>query len=713
MPFQNSKYDLEINNVGLRIENYRKSETPAFIPRLGAGNQSESEFDLLRSKSIEDFSGGMLQRDWKDDHAFFGSENLVPIYDDGVVYPVKQLDNLTNITGTKHRVTAWAQTKGMLYLALNHSLAGPPYNSIRAIDSSGTVTSITIPTKMQNEPGGINSLVIWNNELWASQGLTSSSACMAWMTISGGTALTEITGGSQVAFYRMCVFQGQLYGTGAGIGGDLNVTLYKYSGDKTNKQISSVGNVGKNADDFEGKLFIFNGRMLLTRNDGLYAYDGIRLSPIDDASSNANDRNYRFPTVLKGYLYFWMYDGMYRFNGSMIEKLYDISEVGFPVDVTAGKNRLWIVYNNSAYAGSSRYDKSMGYDYSSGTAINGRVAIYDGKAMFTYSRTINNGKPAIEDVSGQGQNDKIVWFNNRIYVFTYYTKNSTGLYFGGSTDELAATGTQAWKVISSIFDADFAMINKAIENIEIVLDGDAPADETITIEYRTTGFSGSTGWTALGTIKTQSQLQEYVFRTIPAGLKSKKIQFRFSATTTLGYGIRKLIFRYLLVPDFKWQWNFSINAFGDNPVEPLMLKDGTQSTQKVSALRGLVYDARATGIPVGLTDIDQLDLNGAHNSSTTTININTTALLKPFGFVKIDDEIIRYTGKTATTLTGCERGALGTAAAVHSDNVAVFPYYRVLVRTIQQERIEMDDSDLDRTEDNSKPSVLAIVLQEV
>lgn len=711
MSFLNNKYDLEINNTGLRIENYRKSELAAFIPRLGAGTQSESEFDLLKSKSIEDFMGGMLQREWKDDHSIFGSENLVPIYDDGVVYPVKDLVGATTLSATKFTVTAWAQVKGTLYLALNHNLAGTPYNSVKAIDSAGTVTSITLPASLANETSGITSMAIWNNQLWVSQGYNGSTGRMAYMTV-GGSSLTEIGTVGQ-SLYRLCVFQGSLYGTGAGSGGDLGVTVYKYTGTTSAKAISSVGTVGKNADDYSHQLFVFNGRMMLTRNDGLYAYDGIRLSPVDDASSNTSDKNYRFPTTLKGYLYYWMYDGMYRFNGSMIEKLYDISEVGFPVDVTAGKNRLWIVYSNSAYSGSSRYDKSMGYDYSSGTAINGRVAIYDGKAMFTYGRTSNDGKPGTEDVSGQGENNKIVWFNDKIYVFTYYSKTNLGLFFSGSTNELAATGTQSWKIITSIFDGDFAMVNKAIENIELVIDGDAGSDESITLEYRTTGFNGSTGWTALGTIKTQSQLQEYVFRSIPAGLKFKKIQFRFSATTTLGYGFRKLIFRYLLVPDFKWQWNFTVNAFGDNPVEPLMLKDGSQSTQKVSVLRGLLYDARAQGIPIGLTDIDQLDLNGAHNNSVTTITINTTALLKSSGFVKIDDEVIRYTGKTSTTLTGCERASLGTVAASHADNAPVFAYYRALVRTIQQERIEMDDSDLDRTEDNSKPSHIAVVLQEV
>lgn len=704
MSFLNSKYDLEINNVGLRIENYRKSETATFIPRLGVGDQSESEFDLLKAKTIEDFSGGMLQRDWKDDRAFFGSENLIPLFDDGVLYPVSSLAAGSAITSSKSAITATAQTKDYLYLAINN-LNGPTYNEVKRIDTAGTVTSMTLPASVSGDPAQIRTMVIWNNQVWG-----SSSIDQLFYSNISATTFNSVAGG--VAFDRMVIFQGNLYGSDARLN-MANVYLYKYTGNTTTASVTQVGAVGNQVPDFTAALFVFLGRLYLTRQDGMWAYDGIRLAPVDDASMNISSKNYRFPTVLKGYLYYFMDDGFYRFNGSMVEKLYDISEVGFPVDVTVGKNRLWIIYSNSAFSGSSRYDKSMGYDYSTGSAINGRVAIYDGKAMFTYSRTSNDGKPGLPDLSRQGENSKSVWFNNTIYVFTYYSKTNPGIYFYGSTNELTASGSQSWKIVTSIFDGDFPMINKAIENIELVIDGDAPSDESISIEYRTSGFGGSTGWTALGTIKTQSQLQEFVFRLIPAGLKFKKIQFRFSGTTTLGYGLKRLIFRYLLAPEFKWQWNFTVNAFGDNPVEPLMLKDGTQSTQKVADLRGLLYDARAAAIPVGLTDIDQLDLNGAHNNSVTTLNINTTSLLKSSGFVKIDDEVIRYTGKTATTLTGCERGRLGTVAASHADNAAVFPYYRALVRTIQQERIEMDDSDLDRTEDYSKPSQIAVILQEV
>ena len=43
----------------------------------------------------------------------------------------------------------------------------------------------------------------------------------------------------------------------------------------------------------------------------------------------------------------------------------------------------------------------------------------------------------------------------------------------------------------------------------------------------------------------------------------------------------------------------------------------------------------------------------------------TDAANATVGYIKIKDEIVRYTGKTATTFTGCVRGALGTVAAAY------------------------------------------------
>ena len=48
--------------------------------------------------------------------------------------------------------------------------------------------------------------------------------------------------------------------------------------------------------------------------------------------------------------------------------------------------------------------------------------------------------------------------------------------------------------------------------------------------------------------------------------------------------------------------------------------------------------------------------------------------MQPFpssGYIKIEDEIIEYTGTTSTTFTGLIRGSLNTTATTHADNEAV------------------------------------------
>lgn len=55
----------------------------------------------------------------------------------------------------------------------------------------------------------------------------------------------------------------------------------------------------------------------------------------------------------------------------------------------------------------------------------------------------------------------------------------------------------------------------------------------------------------------------------------------------------------------------------------------------------------------------------------TTVNVADASLFPTVGFISIDAEIIFYTGKTATSFTGCTRGSLGTIAATHALNAQV------------------------------------------
>ena len=64
-------------------------------------------------------------------------------------------------------------------------------------------------------------------------------------------------------------------------------------------------------------------------------------------------------------------------------------------------------------------------------------------------------------------------------------------------------------------------------------------------------------------------------------------------------------------------------------------------------------------------------LDGAIDAVVTTITVDSTADFPIAGVMNIGSEKISYTGVTATTFTGCTRGALGTTAASHADNASV------------------------------------------
>ena len=77
-------------------------------------------------------------------------------------------------------------------------------------------------------------------------------------------------------------------------------------------------------------------------------------------------------------------------------------------------------------------------------------------------------------------------------------------------------------------------------------------------------------------------------------------------------------------------------------------------------------------IPTSITN----QLDGAIDSIVTTITVDSTVGFPAGsasvpGRIDIDSELITYTGSTATTFTGCTRGANGTTAASHSDNAIV------------------------------------------
>ena len=73
-------------------------------------------------------------------------------------------------------------------------------------------------------------------------------------------------------------------------------------------------------------------------------------------------------------------------------------------------------------------------------------------------------------------------------------------------------------------------------------------------------------------------------------------------------------------------------------------------------------------------------LNGAIVAGDTTITVTSTTDFPTTGTIRIENELITYTGKTGTTFTGCTRGASDTTAADHATGLIVaevFVYNKV------------------------------------
>jgi hypothetical protein len=93
---------------------------------------------------------------------------------------------------------------------------------------------------------------------------------------------------------------------------------------------------------------------------------------------------------------------------------------------------------------------------------------------------------------------------------------------------------------------------------------------------------------------------------------------------------------------------------------------------------GIAYYSLSSGanisgnIMFGRHDRSETTLDGALTDSATTIPLLDASGFPTSGTIKIDAEIITYTGKSTNSLTGATRGASSTTAAAHSDNAIVY-----------------------------------------
>lgn len=90
----------------------------------------------------------------------------------------------------------------------------------------------------------------------------------------------------------------------------------------------------------------------------------------------------------------------------------------------------------------------------------------------------------------------------------------------------------------------------------------------------------------------------------------------------------------------------------------------------------LEFDDTTGALAAHLKSIDgctTTELTASLTSSATTINVVDTSAFASSGVVHIEREAIAYSGKTATSFTGCTRGYYGSEAVEHIYSTTVFP----------------------------------------
>ncbi len=108
------------------------------------------------------------------------------------------------------------------------------------------------------------------------------------------------------------------------------------------------------------------------------------------------------------------------------------------------------------------------------------------------------------------------------------------------------------------------------------------------------------------------------------------------------------------------------SSFGDDSA------GGSLATNKIE----ISWDAPKTAL-VNETS-KRSTLNGAINSIATTVVLADATDFTSSGYIKIDNEVIYYTGKSTNNLTGCTRGLFNTAKKSHINTSNVFQAQEII-----------------------------------
>lgn len=644
----------------------RLEQSPVYGNRFASGDRDYTDFSLWWYWAQTDWSGGIKKEKlWRDDAHYwysrnidtfseFGAIKLAPAEQEVYTFPYEITDGTYGSVGggfAKHYISYFNSSS---------------YKPVIVESSNGTTWTDISSSATTTGAGYYTTLKIIQGQLWTGRTGSGNNVVMSYDGSSWTdhtTAIGTATGDVVESCYAISKAGGYIYAGIYGGNSSKNVNLVRYDGSSWTEV--AQWSDGKRITDIQE----FGGLIYLLRVD----YASTTLEVFDPSSSTSE-------TV-------FVFDTFYTDQSFSNRRLWVLNNQLVIIERASGwlsGASLWL-FDGSSLARVDFYNIAP-YIHShsavsDGTKIYWGNLVYDGNYFFNYKQ-VPDSDPNYGPVPVYMAGNTIYWtptlqssWGNKLYKDSGYKSTLDYNYIVFNEISVVPTIEKLAHSLSLTFDA-----LQTGQEIKIAYFIDGGDEQTLgTISYANDG--AITGKTL----------------TFPENTTFHKIQFKLylkgnGSNTPI---VRDASLAYLPIPDYRQRWVLRVYCYND-----IMLLDGkTREPKRGEELKNILKTAWWSKQIVDFHDIDYAEtkLDGALNATSTTINVESTAGFPEQGRLRIDDEEILYTGKTATAFTGCTRGARGTVATSHDDGSVVSNKYRVLITAYQEEAPVGANAKIDET----------------
>jgi len=686
-----ANYKRENYNVAIGTTGYILDNTPlkparvmqqarVFGNRFASGDQDYTDFSFWWYWAQTEWASGFKDEvSWKDDGKYYYSTNIDAFSEYGAIKLLKNIELKEDFSYLSPTIICGVSLTNPISSGTTYTFVGTADKS----DAKPAVLALYEPTQVWNEctldgmtiyQNYVNQLIGRNITLWILNQGTSS--------VTTGTVLTwgpPNNSSDQTAYINSTLSYGlQSANCGCVYGGDLYIAGKNHSNNYIAIVKTSIDLPTLNSDWSKVLSFsnTYGGIVDMAVYDGKIYY-------LISYSSSADLRVWDPATSSDA--------SVFIFKGINFNPDYEraagklLIPFGDKLIITMPENEIWS-WNGSEMTRIFKQDsfkatlgkESDVYLYKGGIISNNKIywgnLVYDGSFFFNYLKNIDNDITKFYYPLFVDRNDQIYGLDTNDPSKLYVVSNTT---YKGTAGKNFLVFNQIDKVstIDKLFYTCTIIFKKLVSG------------QKIAIEYSVDDMAN---WTELGNVSYSVDGGSITTKTFyfPDNFIYKKLWIRAKlesgGSNTPTFQDSSIV--YYPVPEYKQQWALRVRCFNN-----LVLLDGkTKEAKRAEELRNILKFYWKNKQIVEFQDVDFAEtlLNGDLTATATTITVDSTDNFSEQGIIKIDNEKIKYTSKTAnafilTDITG--RGYEGTVRTTHSDNAVCSNSHKVIIINYEEQ----------------------------